>query len=245
MAVSTWKRPNRDLATLAVLGLLAERPRHTYEIQRELHQRRKDFAAAKPRALYHAVDRLAAAELIELAETLREGRRPERVVYRATDAGRKELQHWLFDLLAQPLREPSAFTAAVSMIAYLPDRDALRALSQRVAALEGMIASTQAVLLSLTEQFGLPRLFLIEREYECNLWQAELAWVTWLMAELRSGALAVDQEWFRAFTSQDDPAAGASPDPTVSASARPSRPARPGTRRGRGPQLTVHLGGAS
>lgn len=240
MAENPWTRPSRDLASLAVLGLLVEQPRHTYQIQRELHQRRKDFAASKPRALYHAVDRLAAAGLIELAETLREGRHPERVVYRATDAGREELQHWLFDLLARPLGEPSAFTAAVSMIAYLPDREALRALAARVVALEGMIASSDAVLQSLTEQFGLPRLFVVEREYERCLWRAERAWVTDLMGELRSGALAVDWDWVQAYASKpDEPGMRATLGPGSPATAEPGSPGRAG------PELTVHTGGAS
>jgi DNA-binding PadR family transcriptional regulator len=242
MTNSTWKRPNRDLVTLAALGLLTERPRHTYEIQRELHQRRKEFAAGKPRALYHAVDRLAAAGLIELAETVREGHRPERIVYRATAAGQEELRHWLLDLLARPGQEPSAFSAAVSMIGYLPEREALQALSERVAQLEGMIAAIDAVLSSLQEQFGMPRLFLLEREYERSLWQAELAWVTELIGELRSGALAVDQEWLHAHVGANGEA-DAAPGAPLAVQA-------PKTRRGQvhtegGPELTVHWGGDS
>ncbi|MGH7643202.1 MAG: PadR family transcriptional regulator [Candidatus Dormibacteria bacterium] len=195
MASRTWKRPERDLLTLAALRLLAERPRHAYEIQRELKQRHKEFASGTPRALYHAVDRLAAGGLIELAETVREGHRPERIVYRATAAGQEELKHWLIDLLAVPHQELSAFSGAVSLIGYLPERDALRALLQRVAQLEGRIAAMDAVLTSLLDQFGMPRLFLLEREFERSLWRAELAWVTELIGEIRSGALTVDQAW--------------------------------------------------
>ncbi|HVB54730.1 MAG TPA: PadR family transcriptional regulator [Candidatus Acidoferrales bacterium] len=242
MAIRTWRRPNRDLLTLAALGLLAERPRHTYEIQRELHQRHKEFTAGTPRALYHAVDRLAAGGLIELAETVREGHRPERIVYRATDAGREELQHWLVDLLAVPLQEPSAFSGAVSLIGYLPERDALRALLQRVAQLEGRVAAMDAVLTSLIDQFGMPRLFLLEREYERSLWRAELAWVGELIGELRSGALAVDQSWLQAHFGD-----GGEPDAATDAPLAVQAPKR---RRGKAPtqgdlELTVHQGGAS
>jgi DNA-binding PadR family transcriptional regulator len=239
MALRTWTRPKHDLLTLAALGLLAERPRHTYEIQRELHQRNKDFAG-NPRALYHAVDRLAAGGLIELAETVRDGHRPERIVYRATPEGCEELQQWLFDLLAVPRQEPSEFSAAVSMIGYLSEPAALRALAQRVAQLEGRIAAMDAVLSSLLDQFGMPRLFLLEREFERSLWRAELAWVTELISEIRAGELAVDQQWLHAHVDGDN-----EPDPAASA---PLATVAPKPRRGQGsgqhrPQLRVEQGG--
>ncbi|HVC38847.1 MAG TPA: PadR family transcriptional regulator [Candidatus Dormibacteraeota bacterium] len=242
MADSNWRRPTRDLVCLATLALLAEKPRHAYGIQRELQQRHKEFAAGKPRALYHAVDRLATAGLIELAETVREGHRPERIVYRATDTGQEELQNWLTDLLARPLPETSVFSAAVSMIGYLPEPGALLALSNRIAQLEGKIAACDAVLASLQQQLGIPRLFMLEREYERSLWQAELAWVTKLIGELRSGVLAVDQEWFEAFA---EDGRGADPEAATPLAIRAPRGGRPkGVSRG-DPELTVHLGGAS
>ncbi|HEY6538504.1 MAG TPA: PadR family transcriptional regulator [Candidatus Dormibacteraeota bacterium] len=240
MANVTWKRPARDLIPLAALGLLAERPLHTYEIQRELHQRHKEFAEGKPRALYHAVDRLAAAGLIEVAETVREGHRPERVVYRATATGQEELRHWLADLLAQPGHDPSVFSAAVGMIGYLPEREALLALAQRVAQLEGRIAALDAVLSSLLDQFGMPRLFLLEHEYERSLWRAELAWVSELIGEIRSGTLVVDQDWLHAHGGGGGlPGSGAA-SPLAS---RPSKK-RGGPEPADPPELTVHSGGA-
>lgn len=241
MATRTWKRPNRDLLTLAALGLLAERPRHTYEIQRELQQRHKEFAAGTPRALYHAVDRLAAGGLIELAETVREGHRPERIVYRATPAGREELQHWLIDLLAVPRPESSSFSAAVSMIGYLPERAAVGALAQRVAQLEGRIAAMDAVLSSLLGQFGMPRLFLLEREFERSLWRAELAWVTELIGELRSGALAVDQRWLQEHVGEGETSDAESGTPLA---VQAPKPEHAKTLSEGAPELKVHQGGA-
>ncbi|MGC1184875.1 MAG: PadR family transcriptional regulator [Candidatus Dormiibacterota bacterium] len=240
MADRTWKRPTRELLTLAALGLLAERPRHAYEIQRELHQRHKEFAASTPRALYHAVDRLAAGGLIELAETVREGHRPERIVYRATETGREELQHWLIDLLALPHQEPSGFSAAVSMIGYLTEREALGALTQRLAQLEGRIAALDAVVSSLLDQFGLPRLFLLEREFERSLWRAELSWVSELIGEIQSGALAVDQRWLQENVGEIEHPES---EPKVPLAVQGPKKLRGGLPPSGGPELKVHQGG--
>ena len=70
-----------------------------------------------------AIDR---AGLIEPIATTREGRRPERTVYRLTGAGGDELVAWLRELLAKPVHEPSQFFAAVSLLLYLPPDDVWR-----------------------------------------------------------------------------------------------------------------------
>jgi DNA-binding PadR family transcriptional regulator len=241
MANISWKRPTRDLAALAVLGLLVEQPRHPYEIQREVHQRRKEFATGTPRAVYHAVDRLAAAGLIEPAETVREGRRPERTVYRISEAGRDEFSHWLVDLLTIPERPAPLFTAALSMLGYLPQREATRALGQRLAQLEGMIASLDAAIPTLRGRLALPRLFLIEREYERALWQVERDWVGSLISDLESGALTVDQEWLRSHLGQArlDATDALVSNPPAAPGAPPRKPEPVGS------HLTVPGGGSS
>ena len=79
--------------------------------------------------MYHAIDRLAKAGLVEAGEPTREGRRPERTVYAITESGREELEAWLTDLLAVPDHDdPVAYTAALSLIAYLPPETATAAL---------------------------------------------------------------------------------------------------------------------
>jgi DNA-binding PadR family transcriptional regulator len=119
---------NTDLTAITALGLLAERPRHPYEMQRLIRYRDKSYVKGLPRSLYHAIDRLSAAGLVEAGEPTREGRRPERTVYSITDAGREELETWLGDLLATPdANDPAAYSAALSLIAYLTPEQAFTA----------------------------------------------------------------------------------------------------------------------
>lgn len=186
------------MVALAALALLREQPRHPYELQRILRVRHKDYALGKTRALYRAIGELEAAGSIEAVETSREGRRPERTVYRITDEGREELVNWLAELLERPVREFPIFNVAVGLMAYLPEPDAIAALSARSVALRASIAALDESLLALQEQLHLPRLVLLEEEHTRALYDAELRWVLSLLDDMRSGRLVWNEEILRA-----------------------------------------------
>jgi DNA-binding PadR family transcriptional regulator len=186
---------SRDPLTLTILALLAEQPRHPYEIQRLIRERKKDFARSTQRTLYHAIDRLVKAGLILPAGTSREGNRPERTVYQLTDDGHDSFVGWLGELLAQPLSEYPLFTVAISFLAYLPVETALRALQARIIELEGELAGIEARLQGLGQ--SLHRLLLLELEYVRALRLGEVAWVRTLMQDMREGRLTWDAEALR------------------------------------------------
>src|ERR1700730_11201497 len=122
-------RTSRTLWSLAVLALLRERAMHPYEMQRQMHVRYTDeLLALKRGSLYHAISQLQRDGFIEPLETSREGRWPERTVYRITSDGDDELHVWLRDLLSTPIREPSQFMAALAHIVHLNPKDALKQL---------------------------------------------------------------------------------------------------------------------
>src|SRR5262245_37108578 len=99
-----------NLWSLTVLCLLRLRPMHPYEMRRLIREWHKDdFLDLKRGSLYHAVDRLRKAGLIDPVETRREGKRPERTVYRLTEAGAREGTAWLRAMLARPAKETSQF----------------------------------------------------------------------------------------------------------------------------------------
>lgn len=183
-------KTQRDLVKLAVLSMLSEQPRHPYEMLRLIRDRHKDFVTGLPRSLYHAVDRLLVDELIEPVETSREGRRPERTVYRITDDGLEEFVSWMSDLIAFPRHESPMFTAAVSLWAGLPTGAVLDRLRVRTAALEGRIVAIDAQLRALEGM--LPRVVLLEEEYARALVQAELHWVQAVIGDITAGRLTWD-----------------------------------------------------
>jgi DNA-binding PadR family transcriptional regulator len=180
-------RQSRDVVALTVLALLAEQPLHAYGIQTLIRERHKDFAEGKTRALYHAVERLSQAGLIEPIETSREGRRPERTVYQITDPGREELAEWLSYLLATPLYDPMLLQAAVSFLPILSPEQANRALAARAVALECNAVALESVDQTLRTRFGLTRPMLLEHEYQLALLRAEMDWVRGLSDDIQSG----------------------------------------------------------
>jgi DNA-binding PadR family transcriptional regulator len=195
---------------LAVLAVLLEGPRHPYQMQRVLQDRHKDYTNGRGRALYHAVVQLQRRALIEPVQTSREGRRPERTVYRITPEGREQFESWLTDLLRVPDAAHPLFTAAVSFLGYLsPDR-ALSCLRDRAVALEIKIAALQGAMAALRDRAGLPRLATIEHEHTLALARAELDWVRSLVDDMESGRLRWPDDWLRQ-ASEGQPAATSAP----------------------------------
>jgi DNA-binding PadR family transcriptional regulator len=183
----------RNLWALTVLCLLRQRPMHPYEMQRLIRQCHKDeFLDLKRGSLYHAIERLQRAGLIDVVETSREGRRPERTVYQLTEAGELEVLNWLRELLAKPVSEPSQFLAALSFLPHLSTEDALDQLHERASRLEMAIIGLDAVLQKLVPRIG--RAVLVEVEYARAMKQAELEWVRSLSEDLRAGRLTWGRE---------------------------------------------------
>jgi DNA-binding PadR family transcriptional regulator len=192
--VSTRRKVSNPLA-LAVLAGLFERPMHPYEMATTMRERHKDESIRlNYGALYTVVEALKRHKLIEPQETAREGNRPERTIYRLTDAGRLELIDWLSDLICNPVKEYTQFEAGLSLLPVLPPVDAARLLEQRCARLEAELAQARA-LRALVKDKGLPRLFWIEAEYRWRLREAELAWVRTLVAEIADGSLDGVADW--------------------------------------------------
>jgi DNA-binding PadR family transcriptional regulator len=182
-------RPHaRPLWSLAVLSLLRERDLHPYEMQRQMHIRHTDVLLGLKRgSLYHAINQLQRDGLIESIETTRPGRWPERTVYRLTPDGEDELLVWLRDLIAEPVREPSQFTAALAHVAHLAPQDALQQMQMRAVNLAATTAALHAVEQGVGELVGRPAV--LEVEYACALLEAELSWLRSVIDDLHSGKL--------------------------------------------------------
>lgn len=180
---------------LAILVYLGERPRHPYEIASDMRMRHQhDSIKLNYGSLYSVIANLEKHGLIEVQETMREGKRPERTVYTITDAGRRESVDWLSELLSAPVKEYHDFEAALSLIGALPPDEVADLLRKRLSALEFQLRS-RGVLLDSRDPDALPRMFVLENEYTQALLAAERDFVAGLIADIEQGSLEGIDAW--------------------------------------------------
>jgi DNA-binding PadR family transcriptional regulator len=176
---------------VAVLAFLHEGPMHPYQMQRLLRLRHKDeILALKRGSLYHAIARLLRAGLIAVRTTNREGKRPERTIYRITPAGVTEFINTIRSMVTIPRRESSEFLAAMSFLVHLDPAEAAQHLTERVQKLQTEIEQLTARLASASVHVA--RIHLIESEYLLTVLKAELGWVKGLEKDILSGKLVWD-----------------------------------------------------
>ncbi|GAB3462188.1 PadR family transcriptional regulator [Actinophytocola sediminis] len=189
MMTGMRKRKVANPLALAVLCLLTERPMHPYEMSSTLRERAKEESIKLNfGSLYSVVESLRRHGLIDVLETVREGRRPERTVYAITDTGREEFVDWESELLSVPVKEFTQFEAALSLMGALPPDEVARLLETRRMRLATEIVSMAAVMDEMAKQ-GLPYLFAIEADYVIDLRRAELAFVERLLDKMTDGTL--------------------------------------------------------
>jgi DNA-binding PadR family transcriptional regulator len=158
---------------------------HPYEMQRLLRERHKDeLLTLKKGSLYHAINRLKRAGLIEAVSTERNGRRPERTTYGLTSEGAKELGDSLRAMLAIPRREASEFFAGLSFLVYLEPADAAAQLEERARRLEQEIDTLTDAKKRLVTR--VKRINLLEEEYLLAMRRAELRWLRTVLEELQA-----------------------------------------------------------
>ena len=119
---------------LVVLAFLSERPMHAYRMFQLMQQREKGSIVnlAQRNSLYQAMNRLVKSGLAEVDSTERAENRPERTVYRITDAGKAALHQWTLELLRDETPEFPSMPVAISLMMLLspvgcpgcPDRSA-------------------------------------------------------------------------------------------------------------------------
>jgi DNA-binding PadR family transcriptional regulator len=199
------KRKVSNPLALAVLALLSERPMHPYEMSSTLRERAKEESIKlNYGSLYSVVESLRRHGLIDVQETVREGRRPERTIYTITEPGRTELVDWMSELLSMPVKEFTQFEAALSLMPVIAPDDVLRLLEIRLVRLDAEIAAMGGVMDQMAER-GMPYLWAIEADYARVLRRAERDFVRDLAEKLRAGTLEGVDVWRRAHEGGDLP----------------------------------------
>ena len=175
---------------LSILELLNERPMHPYELAATMRSRHYDeFVRLNFGSLYHTVEVLERDGWIVPAEREKEGRRPERTIYRLTDSGRDVLLKAVADIVSQPRREYQHFSAGLMFMHHLSAKTAAQLLEQRAERLHAVVTKLSHLLDELLTTHS--RLALIELEHKIALIEAERDWVRNVAKEITNGRL----EW--------------------------------------------------
>lgn len=180
---------------LAVLCFLIEEPMHPYRMQQLIKEREKDevINVRHRMSIYQTIERLHRDKAIAIQDKKKNEGRPDLVVYEITDLGRHAAYSWIREMISTPAQEFLEFPAAVSFLALLTPEDAALLFKQRVNALESTLAR-------LKDQFRkgdslrLPRLFLLESEYQQAVIEAEIAWVQSVIADIEARKLIWSME---------------------------------------------------
>jgi DNA-binding PadR family transcriptional regulator len=179
---------------LAVMATLWQKPMHPYEIAQTLRRQGKDTSTKiNYGSLYTVVQNLEKHGFVEVTDVERQGNRPERTIYGLTETGREEMTEWMSDLMAVPAREYPIFETALSLMGVLPPGEVTRLLEERLNSLEVQAASGRGALEKLYE--SLPRIFLVETEYQLHMVEAQAEWVRGFLEELREGSLPGVEAW--------------------------------------------------
>jgi DNA-binding PadR family transcriptional regulator len=186
--------PRPSPSGVTVLALLGAGPLHPYGMQRLIKSWGKDDVVniGQRANLYKTIRRLHEAGLIAVRQTERAQQYPERTVYELTEEGRRTGLRWLRDMLAAPRSEYPAFPAALSFAMVLGPGELAGELARRLAAVQARLAQLDSQLQDYRET--VPRIALIETEYQRAVVHAEVRWLSSVIDDLQSGKLTWDHD---------------------------------------------------
>lgn len=174
---------------IAVLELLHEKPMHPYEMAQLMRERYVDTRVnVKAGSLYHTVERLQSNGFIEIVDTQRDGRRPERTVYGMTQAGQDAFNQRGRELLGDLVQEYPAYLSGLAIIDELGQEASVIELEHRITRLRAAVAADQIVLERLADD-KTPEIYWLDWRYACDRRVFELEWTERLFENLRSGRI--------------------------------------------------------
>ncbi len=171
-------------AELAILTLLAEQPRHGYEIEAVIEERgMREWTEIGFSSIYYVLKKLEKAGWVQ-GRLAQAGRGPARKVYEITPAGRDELRAAVLDALSVPRRCYLALQLGLANLASVPPDEALAALCQYRDALAERLAGVQA---RWEAQRPLPYFVEAMFGHSSALIEAELLWIRGFIKKMEAG----------------------------------------------------------
>jgi DNA-binding PadR family transcriptional regulator len=168
-----------------VLSLLTQRPKHGYELKVEAERLLGGNAELNPGQLYPLLRKLAEQHLIA-GERIEQEDRPDKRVFTLTDEGERDLRQWLDESVSPKVERSAVFLHFVALALVHPERVPAFLQGQRRLLLE-IIA--RLVTDRAERQKGDDLATNALREAAVLHAEADLKWIDWLDAMLRSAAI--------------------------------------------------------
>lgn len=165
-------------ADIVLLSLLAEQPRHGYDLDRVIEQRGyRQWTSLAFSSVYYLLKRLSERGLLEPDE----GSQGRRTVFRVTEAGRRELRQAAGERVLAPAPPSAGVLPALNAYSRLDDPALAALLAQRAEALLGRLDELRALRAQVDEEHALA-IF----DYEILRQEADLAWTRSLLQKADS-----------------------------------------------------------
>jgi DNA-binding PadR family transcriptional regulator len=177
---------------LMVLGLLMERNRHPYDIRQTMKERYwHTVFRIRDGSLYYAVDQLREEGLVEVAEVIPVpgSHRPDKTVYRITEAGKAAFLDLLYKQLEEPYFPQHPMMAALTFARFADQRRIADIAERQLAECERRIEHLREVL--RVKGAIMPYSAAQRIRAMIRFSRAEREWIRETIADARSGRLAL------------------------------------------------------
>ena len=174
-------------AELAILSLIAEQPRHGYDIERVIKARgMRDWTEIGFSSIYYLLNKLEKDGLIHSQLQEPEGKGPARKVFKITQRGKEVQIEGALAALSTPQSGSVPFLLGLSNYPILPREQVLSALKSYANQINTRL---DHLLEQVEEQRPLPYFVEAMFEYSRILAQAELDWVENFIQEVEAGSV--------------------------------------------------------
>lgn len=172
-------------AELIILTLIAEQPRHGYQIEQVIEEREmRQWTELGFSSIYYILNKLEGQGYIESKVEQAPGPGPARKVYRVTKSGFEVCRAGILASLTEPPRPESMFLLGLANLPAVSQQEAISALQTYSERLEGRLAH-----LGRRGQIGaisMPAHVAAMFDFSRHMIQAELAWVRQYIQQLEA-----------------------------------------------------------
>lgn len=176
---------------LIILGLLKDKPRHGYEIKKQIKEVVSTFAALEVESIYYTLNTLEKKGFVKKVASS-EGHRPEKFIYRLTPKGEERFIQLLSKSLLAVDRPSFSIDVALYFLPYLPAEIAMHRLKGRVRILGKVEEALKKLADQLREKSSYHLKSIVEHNLE--LLQAEKRFIQTIAQELTQQKISIP-EW--------------------------------------------------